>query len=356
MHEDMKTELTDFVKSSKLVGEGVYMVKQQSNCVEEDRGVVNPHTRRDDGYVVGLDLGGTNLRLLLADLEGKPLCRVGRPIDMRSDPHDVVETAAAYIVDLARSEGLSMSGFRGLGAGIPGITNVETGVVKAAPFLTKWNDVPFRAMLEQRLRVPICIDNDVNLAAIGEGYAGIARGERDYVFLAIGTGLGAGIVLRGELYHGSDWASGEVGYLRICCACDTPSDTNQPGPLESLVGGPGIERAWRTKIAGTNLDVNLSATEIFELAGSMVAATELLSRVSSLLADAIINISLVLNCPLFVLGGGVGGSVPLLKSVTAKLAQNNIVKPRLEASSLGTDAQLYGAVRLALESLRANED
>jgi glucokinase len=240
-----------------------------------------------------------------------------------------------------------------VGVGIPGITNVETGVVKAAPFLSEWRDVPFRAMLEEHLNVSVCVENDVNLAALGEAEAGIAKGEKDFVFLAVGTGFGAGIMLRGELYQGADWASGEVGYLRVCGACEAPLDASRPGPLENIIGGPAIERAWNEGAPDNGQPSGLSATRVFELAETgLPLAVRLLDRTASLLSSAITNISLVLNCPLFVLGGGVGSSIPLRRAVSGRLRLNNVISPRLESSALGHDAQLIGAVRFALNSKR----
>src|SRR5882762_6433021 len=99
---------------------------------------------------------------------------------------------------------------KSIAVGAPGITDVNEGIVIATSYLMGWRDVPLRALLENAFHVPAAIDNDVNLAAIGESWAGAAKGTRDFVFLAIGTGIGAGIMLNGHPFHGENWAAGEI--------------------------------------------------------------------------------------------------------------------------------------------------
>ncbi|MGH9345517.1 MAG: ROK family protein, partial [Terriglobia bacterium] len=185
--------------------------------------------------------------------------------------------------------------------------------------------------------------------------AGIAQGEDDFVFLAIGTGLGAGVFLRGELYHGANWGAGEIGYLRLCGACDTSLDTDAAGLLEGLVGGRGIERAWSRLSIRTTLSKSLSATDIFELAksGEPIAA-KLLDRTAALLSETIATLTFVLNCPLVVLGGGVGTSPILQQAILSqRFFQENVSKPRIEISQLGHEAQLTGAIRLVIDKMKS---
>lgn len=298
---------------------------------------------------LGIDLGGTKLRLLLADRSGNELSRCSERLNDRSSPVEVVEVIDRSLTLLLRQANRDSRCLRSVGAGVPGVTNVHTGLVKLAPFLSGWKGVPFGKLLQDKLHVPAYVDNDVNLAALGEAKAGVARGESDFVFLALGTGLGAGIFLRGELYRGAEWSSGELGYLRLCECCDSPVDANLPGPLESVIGGPAIERAWQREAAASELPLELSATAIFELASSGVPlARMLLDKSAALLSETIVSVSLVLNCPLFVLGGGVGASPQLFSAVEKKLSPHPVVHPKIEISELGQDAQLVGAVQFAV--------
>lgn len=116
---------------------------------------------------------------------------------------------------------------KSIAAGAPGITDVNEGIVIATSYLMGWRDVPLRALLEDALHIPAAVDNDVNLAAIGESWCGAAKDEQNFVFLAIGTGIGAGIVLNGSPYRGTNWAAGEIGYMLVPGIPDIPGRAGQ---------------------------------------------------------------------------------------------------------------------------------
>jgi len=243
---------------------------------------------------------------------------------------------------------------KAVAAGAPGITDVDAGIVIATSYLMGWRDVPLRAMLEDTLNAPAAVDNDVNLAAIGENWAGAAKGVRDFVFLAIGTGIGSGIVLNGCPFRGSNWAAGEIGYMLVPGVPDAPWNQGEPGALESMIGGEGIKAQWQSLWREDNavLPKILNATEIFDLAlAGDPSAKTILTQSARMLSHAIYNINLVLNCPLFVLGGGVGMHPGLCDATREALEQRHMrVRPHLTRSSLGPDAQLMGALRLALDT------
>jgi glucokinase len=219
-----------------------------------------------------------------------------------------------------------------------------------------WLNIPLRAMLEAALEIPIAIDNDVNLAAIGEGDAGVAQGARDFVFLAIGTGIGAGIVLNGRSYRGHGWTAGEIGYMLVPGVSEGPVERGRPGSLEEAAGGAGIEARWET-ISGHRATLplgRLTATQVFDRAlENDPMAQKILGNAARTIAYAIYNMSLILNCPLFVLGGGVGIHPALRDAVQVILEERSTrVQPRLLVSSLGTEAQIAGAICLALETAK----
>jgi glucokinase len=226
--------------------------------------------------------------------------------------------------------------------------------VLSAPNLTDWNDVPLRDLLQRKTRIPTTIENDVNLGALGESWSGAARNVPNFVFLAIGTGAGAGVVLNGRLHHGATWSAGEVGYMLIPGLCDDPPSTDRPGALETAVGGHGIEREWNDQARGTRSAAVLQATGVFDLAAAGDRkARELLNRAAGHLALAITNLSLVLDISLVVLSGGTGGHPALLQAVERRLERNQFARPTLVLSALGGEAQLYGAIWLALQAAEA---
>jgi glucokinase len=231
------------------------------------------------------------------------------------------------------------------------LTNAETGVVIATSYLMGWRDVPLKAMLENHLGVPASVDNDVNLAALGESYFGVGRGFQDFVFIALGTGVGAGIILKGALFQGAAWTAGEIGYMLVPGVAEEPAALGKPGGLEGLVGGEGLRAQWLSQwsIEKTQQPRELTATQIFDAAVAGDAlANVLLNRAAHALAYTISNITLILNAPLFVLGGSVGLHTALRERTQAVVDQYaRRLRPKLVLSELGSDAQLMGAIRLA---------
>lgn len=306
-------------------------------------------------YVIGADIGGTNLRLALADGSGTILGRWSSSTTNTRDAAAVVWRMREGVDALLREASLPPDSLSAIAAGAPGITNADDGVVIVTSYLMGWRDVPLGAMLEAEFGVPAAVDNDVNLAAIGEQRAGMARGADDFVFLAIGTGIGAGIVLNGQVHHGSVWSAGEIGYMLVPGVSEVPVERGQPGPLDDIAGGEGIRSQWKRRWNEelTPLPKEATATEIFDHAlEANSLAQEVLQLAARTLGYAIYNIALVLNTPLFIFGGGVGLH-PALTDATRKVLDERRaeVQPELVRSALGADAQLIGAIFLALESV-----
>jgi glucokinase len=318
------------------------------------RRFVLPRINTNYGHVIGVDIGGSNLRVALADMTGRIIGKWTASTRSTSSPEMVISQIQKGSYDLLKQAAIPRSSLLAVAAGAPGVTDRRAGVVFSTSYLKGWKNVPFGRLLESALRVPATVENDVKLAAIAENWVGAANGIPDFVFLAIGTGIAAGIFVNGQLVHGADWVAGEVGYLIVPGTPQAPAKQGSPGPLESRIGGEGIRRYWlglnsQQKNAGRNHD--LSATGIFyhALTGNR-RAKAVLEQSARILAFAIYNISTVLNSSLFVLGGGVGTNGPLLAATRRILEPyTQPARPKLIASALGADAQLIGAIRLALD-------
>lgn len=327
--------------------------------------------------VAGVDIGGTRLRLRLADLQGIELGAWSTLLGENEKTPKAVCRRLAHGLDLCcHDSGVTRSKLIHLTAGAPGITDSRSGIVIAAPNLTQWSNVPLRELLEQEIGLPVAVDNDVNLAALGEYHAsavnkehdeqhdgehheGEARGVAAFVFLALGTGLGCGIVLHGRIHAGAQWSAGEVGYLHPRNRPRKPPRLSHTGSLEEVVGGSGVEQRWRQALlarAITDQDLHARrALQVFDrVAEGDLAAAEVLQATATLLADAITDIALVLDPELVILGGGLGSHPALCPAVEACLAANELARPRLRSSLLGANAQLAGAVAFSLAQVRSN--
>jgi glucokinase len=308
------------------------------------------------GYVVGVDIGGTAVRVVLANLNGKIIGKWVGSLHESSTPKHVAALIMSGIRRLQRRHRIPAKKLLAVAAGAPGITDARAGIVFSAPNLSGWKNVPLRQILEDSARVPVSIENDVNLGALGESWSGTARGVKNFVFMAIGTGIGAGIFINGRLYHGSVWAAGEIGYLTVPGTEQTRLAIHRPGPLESVIGGKGIERMWRDMPNGNKNGAHhqakqLQATEIFDLAhAGDERAREVLEQTARILASAIADVSAILDTSLVVLGGRVGIHPALLEATQRILVQNEVARPKLALSTLGQEAQLFGAIWLALKT------
>jgi glucokinase len=321
-------------------------------------GIAAPRTgntwkQGDAAYVLAADIGGTSLRLDLANTSGEIKARrVFSTVGIR-EASTIVENIAHGAELLLHEVSARPGALKAIAVGAPGITDTENGVVIATSYLLGWKDVPLRKMLEDSLHVPAVIDNDVNLAALGESWKGAAIGVANFAFLALGTGVGAGLFLNGQPYCGHHWTAGEVGYLLVPGLAVVGAERNQPGVLESRIGGAGIRQQWQSIAPRTSLPADLTATQIFDYAqqGDPTAG-ELLEQTATLIARAIFNIHLMLDLPLFVLGGSVGMHEALYNAVLPQLAALNLrYPPRVLRSLCGPNAQITGALRLALDAV-----
>jgi glucokinase len=305
------------------------------------------------GYVVGVDIGrADHVRIALADLNGTVIGRWSSALRAERSPEVVTELIAAGISRVSQQQKVSVKKILQIAVGAPGITDVAAGRVLSN--LTGWHDVPLRDLLQRKIQIATIVENDVNLGALGEGWRGAARNVANFIFLAIGTGVGAGIVLNGMLHHGANWSAGEVGYLLLPGLSPDAPNADQPGTLESAIGGRNIEEAWIEQTNTSDSVAALPATDIFDLAANGDSrAREVLYAVADQLAMAITNLSLVLDLSLVVLSGGVGGHPGLLRAIERRLERNPFARPQLVIGSLNSEAPSYGAIWLALQACEA---
>jgi glucokinase len=296
--------------------------------------------------VIGIDLGGTKLYGAVADFNGKILHEI------REEHHETKAEESLKLLCRIIDQLLSFStttGFpvRGIGIGVPGVVQPDTGVVSIAPALD-WKDFPLKSQLEERYEHPIAIDNDVNLAALGEMWFGAQENENNLVLLTIGTGIGAGIIINGAVYGGSHNLAGEVGYFlpdRSCLGQKYPGF----GALELLASGTGIADRARQALVDSmppNELEKLTAYDVFDAVrqGEEWAAV-VLDETVDYLAQLIGAISTIFDPDVILLGGGVSRSADLLiEPICSRLEGTLLLVPKIRASQLGYRAAVMGAI------------
>jgi glucokinase len=302
--------------------------------------------------VIGVDMGGTKIYGALSDLGGNILdeVNVARHGTSGEDSYNRLITLIDALVASPRLDGRQV---HGIGVGAPGITLHTPGIVTWANTL-HWKNFPLKTRLSERYPFPITVDNDVNLAALGELWFGAGQNVQNMVMIAIGTGIGAGIIIDGALYRGASEASGEIGNM-LPGSEFLGRNFEEFGALESVASGTGIaERAriaLKNKCTPDELD-NLTSEDVFEAAKERQEwASKIITETVDYLAIAIANLAVSFDPELIVLGGGVSRSADMLVQPILQRMQGTIpTLPRLVVSSLGLRAGVMGAITNVLHN------
>jgi predicted NBD/HSP70 family sugar kinase len=296
------------------------------------------------GYVIGIDIGRAWIRIAVADLAGTIIARRDTPNRARTAAA-VVRTVAREARAAVKEAGIGWKRVVHTVVGSPGVFDPSTGRLWHAPNLPDWSKPGLADELREALTASTAIDNDANLAAVGERDFGRGRDARSFVYVELGTGLGVGIVLDGELHRGARGAAGEVGYIPWP---GTP--TSERGRLEEATSAAAVVASARE----AGMRGELTAKEIFDAARSgdpkaLRAVDEEAVRIAHLLA----TLTAVIDPEFVVLGGGIGASADLLRPrIETCLHEITPLETRVEESELGQDAIVLGAIATALGTAR----
>jgi predicted NBD/HSP70 family sugar kinase len=284
--------------------------------------------------VLGLDLGARFVRGAICDLVGQVRARQDVELGV-ADAAGAVEAISRLRATLLETAGLDADLVDGVVVGVPGVVEPETGVLRLAENVADLEGRRFADELQDALDLPVTLENDINLAALGEQWQGVARGVDDFVFLSVGTGMGAGVVLGGELHRGRHGAAGEIDFALAGLGLEV--DPSAPG-VETLAQGLADARA------------------VFEAArDGDEAARTVVEEVARRIALHIAAVAAVADVSLVVLGGGIGTNGDLLlRPVSRLLAEWLPYPPRVEVSTLGEAAILTGALAVGLAAARDN--
>ena len=295
-----------------------------------------------DVTVLGLDVGGTVIKGLVVDATGIQVRRELRPTPALDGPNAVVRAIRSFAVDLAAGAGVGAAG-----VAVPGLVDPAAGRARYAANLG-WRDVPVAALLEDDLGVPVRVDHDVRTAGLAEAELGAARGCRNYLFVAVGTGVAGAACVDGRLVTGTGGAAGELGHIPVYpdglpCAC------GQRGCLEAYASAAAIARRYTSR-TGTALEAAAVASRI----DNDHIAAEVWTEATSALGVALATYTLIAGPELIVLGGGLSNAgdtlvTPVVNELGARLAW--IPVPRVTVAELGSDAGCIGATLLARQGL-----
>jgi len=306
-----------------------------------------------DRYVVlGVDMGGTKMYGALSDLGGKILAEVNISRHGTSG-EDSFNYLSTLIDKLLYNSGVEKERVRGIGVGAPGVTLHKEGIVTWA-YTLHWDKFPLKARLAERYDLPIIVDNDVNLAALGELWFGTGQNVQDMILIAIGTGIGAGVIIDGALYRGSNEASGEIGNM-IPGREFLGKNYQDFGALESVASGTGIASRAREILKSQRSQqelIDLTAEDVFDAARKGEQwAWIIINETVDYLAVAIANLVSAFDPELIVLGGGVSKSADMLIGpILARIAGTIPNPPRLVVSNLGLQATVMGAITNVLHN------
>jgi len=311
-------------------------------------------------FTIGVDLGGTNLRIAAVAPDGTFLERIHLDTEVKEGRERVVADMCDAVGEIEQR--LAGAQMMGIGIGVPGIINLANGMIRQSPNLPGWSGFPVRDDIERRLRTPVILENDANAAALGEKWVGAGREVSGLCMLTVGTGIGGGLILNGRIWHGMDGMAGELGHMTIdpngaLCGC------GNLGCIEAYAAAGAITRMATAAIrVGRSPGLAREAEELGELTAEIVyikakqgdiVAHEIFEMVGRSLGVGLANLINIFNLPLYVVGGGVArGWDAFAPSMMAEVSKRSLVArstpTRIVPSALGAEAGLLGAAYLPL--------
>ncbi len=304
--------------------------------------------------ILGIDVGGTNVKLGLVDQNGQIFARSSFPSKAYyTNKKDLIAQIDKACQHLVEGHGISIHQLKGVGIGLPGLINAKTGVVYSLTNIPGWKNVALKKILQQRLGVPVFIDNDANVIALGEWKWGGGLGKRNMICLTLGTGIGGGLIINHQLYRGEGFAAGEIGHIPIelkgkNCNC------RSHGCLETRLGN-GYLLDQAKKIFH---DKKISLEQVTQKARIGDAlAKKFWRRAGETLGFGLVGLVNVLNPERIVIGGGVAKAFNYMKPFVEKVIQQRAMSVqgamvKIVQSKLGSDAGIVGTQVLVDEELR----
>ncbi|MBE7445352.1 MAG: ROK family protein [Planctomycetia bacterium] len=309
--------------------------------------------------IVGIDLGGTNLKAGIVDTEGKILHRLSVKTHSDADSQIISNQILELIAEIIRSAQVKTSDIIGIGLGSPGLVDKKGETVLFSPNLPRWRNIPIKRIVAERFSKPCVLENDANAAAWGEKWAGAGKESGSLVMLTLGTGVGGGIVINNKIWRGANNVAAEIGHMVI--QMDGPQcNCGNRGCVEVYASATGMVRRFKEllqegmpsliKVSG---EITAKMINEAALQGDKVSL-DVIDETGRYLGIALINIMHVLNPEMIILAGGMIGSGELLmnpiRRATAQRAFEASYKDtKIVFSQLGNDAGIIGAAGCLLK-------
>lgn len=311
---------------------------------------------------IGVDIGGTSVKLGLIDGKGKILLRDSFSTKGVPGKAAFIEKLCDHVRTLSSEAGRRGLKLSGVGIGAPGPIDVERGFVYSFPNIPGWENTPFKKILVKKLKMPVFVDNDANVMAMAEFYFGAGRGSKNMIALTLGTGVGGGMVIDGRLFHGSTFSAAEIGHFQInedgpLCAC------GNRGCIEAYVGNGYIVRDVLKRLKGGRKSLLTRwIKEGKELSPKLIKdaaragdrfSKEFWVETGEKLGTALAGLANILNPDRIVLGGGVAQEAEILfgavrRTIAKKAFPIAARSAKVMPAKLGAEAGLVGAAALAL--------
>jgi len=310
---------------------------------------------------IGMDLGGSFIKYAIGDRQGNLLYADKKPSRADQSQDTIFSVIYSIVDDLLMHQERLHGQIVAIGFGSPGSVDFEHGrLIGATPNINDWTDADIRGRLEARYGLPTWVDNDANVMALAEARVGAARGKANVIALTLGTGIGGGILIAGEVYRGSDYAGAELGHMSINflgpkCNC------GNFGCIEQYASAPAMLRLYGQKLHEQNLPVpvELSTFLLFEqVASGQAAAVETVQEVCAYLGYALANLVNIFNPDVIVIGGGVADADIDLMQQIEKVMKQRALPPavrhvQVKRAELGNRAGQVGAIMLAADAYAA---
>jgi len=320
----------------------------------------------DSSLVLGVDLGGSKILTAVVNIEGEMLSRDHSITPAAKGPEAVIQAMLESAERALSQAGIAAAELEAICIGAPGLSSPETGVLFTSPNLPGWKDVPLRDIIEDKMGVKTLLINDANAAALGELYFGAAKGARNFICITLGTGIGGGIVIDGEIYAGSLGTAGEIGHMTID-ANGPKCNCGNTGCWEMLASGTALEREARRRItdgAETTIlnyaegDINKVNAEAVHKAAQNgdTLAKEIIAQTGYYVGVGLANLINIFNPELIVIGGGLSNIGDMLLEPAYKAAGERAYRAafdsvRFARAELGRNSGVIGAAAYAFREI-----